>query len=220
MCFSVMIQAQAPLPEFLNEIQIPPIVNNLDDYHLIAVDTVHDFNPMGTDTSLNGITTFAFRDANQTDTTKLNTILGPTLIWRYKNQLTPAVTNMLPFDETTCHWHRAHVPQYVDGGPYQRINPGNTWRPEFRVLDKSATMWYHPHAMDLIYKHVQMGMSGMIIVEDPEDDLEDDLLAAIHDTLPTIYGVNDFPLIFQTKFFITLDDKKQIQSDFPPGDKI
>ncbi|MFT6783999.1 MAG: FtsP/CotA-like multicopper oxidase with cupredoxin domain, partial [Saprospiraceae bacterium] len=195
----IAAQAPAPAPKFLNEIQIPLLITNPDSYDLDVIQTTHDFNPHDASDPLNGVTTFAFEDFNNPGTTS---ILGPTLIWGYKHMLTPTVLNVLD-EVTTCHWHGAHVPQYADGGPYQIIEPNVLWDPEFQVLDKSATMWYHPHAMDLTYKHVQMGLSGIIIVEDPQDgvDTDDEILNFIHDILPTDYAVNDFPLIFQTKKF-------------------
>jgi suppressor of ftsI len=186
------LQAQ----EFVNDLLIPPRIND-DNYHLNVIETQHNFNPNGSDTLNTMVRTFAFEDANNPGTT---TILGPTLTWGYLKDLTPTVTNKLA-EVTTCHWHGAHVPQFADGGPHQRIQPGETWNPFFKVLDKSATMWYHPHAMGLTYKHVQMGLSGMIIVEDPADGQDDPILSQIHRFMPVDYGVNDFPLIFQTKKF-------------------
>lgn len=182
--------------EFVNSIFIPPIIESTDTtYHLNVIETQHNFNPNGTDSLNTLIKTFAFENAKDTGTT---TILGPTIAWQFGKQLSPQVTNNLT-EVTTGHWHGAHVPQEADGGPHQRIQPGTTWMPQFEVMDKSATMWYHPHAMDLTYKHVQMGLSGMIYVEDPLG--ADDILEAIHRILPVSYGVNDFPLIFQTKKF-------------------
>lgn len=144
------LQAQ----EFVNPLLIPPIIND-DNYHLNVIETEHNFNPNGSD-SLNAmVKTFAFEDANNPGTT---TILGPTLTWGYLNDLTPTVTNNLS-EVTTCHWHGAHVPQFADGSPHQRIQPGDTWNPFFKALDKSATMWYHPHAMGLTYRHVQIDVN-------------------------------------------------------------
>ena len=137
--------------EFVNPILIPPIIND-DNYHLNVIETEHNFNPNGSDSLNTMVKTFAFEDANNPGTTS---ILGPTLTWNYLNDLTPTVTNNLT-EVTTCHWHGAHVPQFADGGPHQRIQPGDTWNPFFKVLDKPASMWYHPHAMDLTYRHVQM----------------------------------------------------------------
>ncbi|MEL6356691.1 MAG: multicopper oxidase domain-containing protein [Bacteroidota bacterium] len=200
--------------EFVNPIIIPPLIESDDTaYHLIAVETFHNFNPMGTDSLNTLVPAFAFVDA---DNPTANTILGPTIQWDYLSNLTPRVTNGLS-ETTTCHWHGAHVPQYADGGPHQRIQPGEDWNIEFPVLDKSATMWYHPHAMDLTYRHVQMGMSGMIYVEDPVDDPQ---LSFVHMILPTEYGVDDIPLIVQTKQFIENDlGELQINASFPPGYK-
>ena len=219
LCFSAFSQAQAPEPKFVNNLNpaIPPLIvyNNQGNYDLDAIQTTHDFNPATPNDPLNGVTTFCFEDFNNPGTT---TILGPTINWQYKAQLKPTVLNRLS-EVTTCHWHGAHVPNTADGGPYQMIEPDELWEPEFQVLDKSATMWYHPHAMDLTYKHVQMGMSGMIYVEDPTDDPsdpDDDLLVAIHDILPHDYNVNDFPLVFQTKQFVldTTTNRMEINNGF------
>lgn len=190
---SISLNAQ----EFLNEIEIPPLIPSTEtDYHLNVIETQHNFSPNGTDSLNTMVNTFAFEDANNPGTT---TILGPTISWQFGNQMAPLVTNNLN-EVTTCHWHGAHVPQSADGGPHQRIQPGDTWPPLFEVKDKSATMWYHPHAMDLTYKHVQMGLSGMIYVEDPIG--ADPILEDIHDIIPHEYGVDDIPLIFQTKQFM------------------
>ena len=202
-CFFLLLLVcpLAQAQEFVNEIIIPPIITT-DNYHLDVIETQHNFNPNGTDSLNTMVKTFAFEDVNNPGTT---TILGPTLRWSYLHDLTPSVTNQLS-EVTTSHWHGAHVPQFADGGPHQRIQPGNTWEPFFKVLDKSATMWYHPHAMGLTYRHVQMGLSGMIIVEDPQDGLDDPVQSQIHSFLPVDYGVNDYPLIFQTKKFMRDDN--------------
>ncbi len=188
-----ILQAQ----EFVNPLPIPPLIESTrTDYHLNVIVTEHNFNPNGSDSLNTMIRTFAFEDAANPGTT---TILGPSIAWQFGDSLAPQVSNMLP-ERTTCHWHGAHVPAYADGGPHQIIQPGQTWAPQFEVMDESATMWYHPHAMDITYDHVQMGLSGMIYVEDPIG--KDSALTAIHDLVPHEYGINDFPLIFQTKRFI------------------
>ena len=200
--------------EFVNEIQIPPLISSTEtDYHLNVIETTHNFSPNGSDSMNTMVKTFAFEDANAPGTTS---ILGPTISWQYGKQLTPQVTNNLS-ERTTTHWHGAHVPQSADGGPHQIIEPGTTWSPTFEVLDKSATMWYHPHAMGLTYKHVQMGLSGMIYVEDPIG--EDPLLSQIHNILPTEYKVTDFPLIFQTKKFTRNSTSNEIEIQAEQGFK-
>jgi hypothetical protein len=76
--FTAFIAAQtsAPPPKFLNEIQIPPLGTNPDSYDLDVIQTIHDFNPQTDNDPLNGVTTFAFEDFNNSGTTS---ILGPTL---------------------------------------------------------------------------------------------------------------------------------------------
>ena len=116
-------------------------------------------------------------------------ILGPTLILERGEFVTLNVTNTLP-DLTTTHWHGLHVSPMNDGGPHSLIYPNTTWSPSFTVLDRASTFWYHPHGHGLTDYQVSMGAAGMIIVRDP-------LEAALE--LPRTYGVDDIPLILQTK---------------------
>ena len=124
-------------------------------------------------------------------------ILGPTLIFQQGDQVDIHVTNQLT-DSTTMHWHGMHVPAADDGGPHTVIPPNTIWNPVFTVLDKAATYWYHPHLHTKTDKHVSKGIAGMIIVKDAEE-------AALE--LPRAYGVDDFPVVIQTKDF---DDNNQI----------
>jgi FtsP/CotA-like multicopper oxidase with cupredoxin domain len=192
---------------FLNNISAQDFPNKLPIPYLIESDTIllemsehmHSFNPGDTAHYLyEPIRAFAF---NEVDAAEPMTILGPSIAWNYGASLHNEVTNNIDRVSTT-HWHGAHVPQYADGGPHQKIQVGDTWKVGFEVLDKSATMWYHPHAIDITYEQVQMGLSGMIYVEDPPDGVGDDaILTFIHSITPHDYNKDDFPLIFQTKKF-------------------
>jgi FtsP/CotA-like multicopper oxidase with cupredoxin domain len=97
-------------------------------------------------------------------------------------------------DSTTIHWHGMHVSPENDGGPHIVIPPGETWSPEIPVLDWAATYWYHPHLHMHTNDHVLKGMAGLVIVK---DDIEGAL------TLPRTYGIDDIPLVIQTKEFDT-----------------
>jgi bilirubin oxidase len=119
-------------------------------------------------------------------------LLGPTLILQQGEQVTLNVTNTLP-DLTTTHWHGLHVSAENDGGPHSLIYPNTTWSPSFTVLDRASTFWYHPHGHGLTDYQVSMGAAGMIIVRDP-------LEAALN--LPRTYGLDDIPLILQTKAIV------------------
>lgn len=121
-------------------------------------------------------------------------ILAPTLLFNKWENVTLNVTNTLN-TTTTMHWHGLHVPAMADGGPHQIINSGATWSPSFTVLNDAGTYWYHPHGMNKTDLQVTKGLAGMIIIKDSVE-------ASLN--LPRDYGVDDFPLIIQTKCFDVL----------------
>lgn len=116
-------------------------------------------------------------------------VLGPTLIMQAGQKVYMNVTNSIG-EASTVHWHGMHVEAENDGGPHTVIDPNTTWTPSFTILDKAGTYWYHPHLHEFTTKQVTQGLAGMIIVKDAEE-------AALN--LPRTYGVDDFPLIIQTK---------------------
>lgn len=118
-------------------------------------------------------------------------ILGPTLIINKGDNLNINVTNNLGV-RTTIHWHGMHVTASNDGGPHTIIEPNTTWNPQFTVMNNASTMWYHPHLDIYTDEHVSKGIAGMIIIRDTEE-------ATL--ALPRTYGVDDIPLVVQTKEF-------------------
>lgn len=174
-CYILLISfcfIQQALQAQTNNYFLPPVLNG-PVYNLTMQNGTYQFNP--------GITS---------NTKGFNgNLLGPTLILQAGQQVTMNVTNSIG-EETTVHWHGLHVAPENDGGPHTVIDPNTTWSPSFKVLDKAGTYWYHPHAHELTAKHVLQGLAGLIIVKDAEE-------AAL--TLPRTYGVDDFPLIIQTK---------------------
>ena len=138
--------------------------------------------------------TFNFFKGQKTETMGVNgNILGPTLMFNKGDFVDIRVNNQLT-ETTTIHWHGMHVSASNDGGPHTTIAPSGTWNPKFTVMDKAATYWYHPHLHENTNKHVSLGIAGFIIVRDKEE-------AALN--LPGKYGVDDFPLVIQTKDFDT-----------------
>jgi len=136
--------------------------------------------------------TVNFYPAQPTATMGANgNLLGPTLLLNQNQNVTINVNNQL-MDTTTIHWHGMHVAPENDGGPHTTIPPGTTWSPSFTVLDWASTYWYHPHLHMHTNEHVQKGIAGMVIVRDAQE-------AAI--TLPRKYGIDDFPIVIQTKSF-------------------
>jgi blue copper oxidase len=118
------------------------------------------------------------------------TYLGPTIRANTGDQVRIDVHNELD-EPTTVHWHGAHLPAEMDGGPHQMIQPGDTWSPSWRIDQNAATLWYHPHPHGETEEHVQRGLAGMFIVDDPSDPVQR--------ALPHEYGVNDIPVIVQDK---------------------
>lgn len=145
-----------------------------------------------------------FFDGQSTETIGFNgDFLGPTLIFNQGDDISISVTNQLERDETTVHWHGMHVSPEDDGGPHTVINPGTSWTPDFTVLDRATTFWYHPHLHEKTNEHVTKGAAGMIIIRS-----EDESGLA----LPRTYGEDDIPLIIQAKSF---DNQNQLD---PRGD--
>lgn len=138
--------------------------------------------------------THQFYPPTNTTTMGVNgNILAPTLILNQGDFVNFTVNNQIS-DTTTIHWHGLHVAPENDGGPHTYIVPNGTWSPSFTIMDKAATYWYHPHLHHKTNKHVSKGIAGFIIVKDADE-------SAL--TLPRTYGVDDFPLVMQTKEFDT-----------------
>ncbi len=164
----------------IHELAIPPVLSG-ENIDLVLQPGTHEF--------FEGITT---------NTLGVNgDILGPTLMLEKGQEVNINVTNNIG-ETTTIHWHGMHVSAMNDGGPHTTIEPGETWNPQFTVLDKAATYWYHPHLHMHTNDHVLQGIAGFVIVKDEEE-------AALN--LPRTYGVDDIPVVIQTK---TFDEDKQI----------
>lgn len=136
--------------------------------------------------------TMNFYPPSSTPTYGINgPFLSPTIIVNKGDMVTLNVINNLPVS-TTMHWHGLHVAPENDGGPHQSIGAGTTWSPSFEILNNAGTFWYHPHGEGKTELHVGKGLAGMFIIHDP---------AELALGLPGTYGVDDFPIIVQTKSF-------------------
>jgi len=126
--------------------------------------------------------------------------LGPTIRAARGDKVRMTVTNRLD-EPSTVHWHGMRLPAKMDGGPHQTIEPGGTWTPHWTIDQPAATSWYHPHPHGQTAKHVYRGLAGMFIIDDESSP-----------GLPSRYGVDDFPLIFQ--------DKNLAEDGSPTGDPL
>ena len=130
--------------------------------------------------------------------------LGPTIILNQGDSVQLSVYNDLD-EPTTMHWHGLHVPPKSDGSPHNVIPAHTLWSPGIKVLDQASTYWYHPHLHGKTAEQVTKGVAGMIIVRDQVE-------SALN--LPRNYGVDDFPVVIQSRAFdsnrqfvvITADD--------------
>jgi FtsP/CotA-like multicopper oxidase with cupredoxin domain len=121
--------------------------------------------------------------------------LGPTLIFQQGQEMNITVHNQIN-DTTTVHWHGIHLPARWDGGPHTLIMSGETWSPQFTVLDKAATYWYHPHLHQKTALQAIKGAAGLIIVRDQQE-------ATLN--LPRKYGMDDIPVIVQSQQYDSLN---------------
>lgn len=137
-----------------------------------------------------------FYTSNPTPTFGINgSFLSPTIIVNKGDIVTLNVINTLTVP-TTMHWHGLHVAPENDGGPHQIIPAGTTWSPSFEILNSAGTFWYHPHGEGKTELHVGKGLAGMFIIHDA---------AEMALNLPETYGIDDIPLITQTKAFDVLN---------------
>ena len=157
-----------------NNLYIPPAIED-SIFNLTLIDTTHQF----------------FNTINTNSYGVNGSILAPTLIINKGDSIQFNVTNKIN-DTTTMHWHGLHVSPKNDGGPHSLILMNETWSPSFKIRDDAATYWYHPHLHRRTNNHVMKGLAGIIIVKDENE---------ANLNLPRTYGVDDFPLILQTKAF-------------------
>ena len=115
--------------------------------------------------------------------------LAPTLRVRRGEQVQFNVHNGLS-EETSLHWHGMRVPGEMDGGPHQKILPGETWQASYPIIQPASTNWYHPHVHETTARQVYSGLAGMLIVDDDEAEALG---------LPNTYDVDDFPIIVQDR---------------------
>ncbi|PID03727.1 copper oxidase [Sporosarcina sp. P2] len=123
--------------------------------------------------------------------------LGPMLRFEKGDKVKIRTINELD-EETTFHWHGLEVSADADGGPHDVVKPGEEKVIEFEVTQEASTLWFHPHPEGKTAEQVYNGLAGLIYIEDENSKSLG---------LPTDYGNNDFPLIFQDRIF---DDKKQL----------
>lgn len=96
-------------------------------------------------------------------------ILGPTLQFAKGQSITINVQNQLS-DVSNVHWHGLSVPSTMDGQPHQLIQSGSFFPYAYTVNQRAGLCWYHPHPHGDTARQVMMGLAGLIIVNDDEEN--------------------------------------------------
>ncbi|MEM9764486.1 MAG: multicopper oxidase domain-containing protein, partial [Pseudomonadota bacterium] len=84
---------------------------------------------------------------------------------------------------TSIHWHGVSVPYAMDGAGWmvEPVAPGEPFQYTFTV-EQAGTFWYHPH-FDTA-RSVDLGLYGVIVVEDPDEPtLEEELVVVLDSVL-------------------------------------
>lgn len=115
--------------------------------------------------------------------------VGPVIRVRTGDRLTVEFTNNLP-EETTIHWHGLDVPAVMDGHPHHAVPAGGSRTITFPIINRAGTYWFHPHPHMRTGAQVTMGLAGMVIVSDPQEQ-----------ALGLPDGEFDVPLVIQDRRF-------------------
>ncbi|MCM2473924.1 multicopper oxidase family protein [Rhizobium sp. CG5] len=94
--------------------------------------------------------------------------MPPTLRMTRGEAFALTFTNRLD-EPTTVHWHGLRIPNGMDGVPFLTqpyIYTGDSFDYGFTPPD-AGTFWYHPHCNTL--EQMGRGLTGLLIVEDPND---------------------------------------------------
>jgi FtsP/CotA-like multicopper oxidase with cupredoxin domain len=118
--------------------------------------------------------------------------LGPIIRARTGQKLRVTFENALPdaSQSSIIHWHGLHTPAAVDGHTSSVVKPGERYVYEFTVTDRAGTYWFHPHPHSTIGRQVIMGLAGLFLVSDVEEDAAG---------LPS--GAQDIPVVIQDRGF-------------------
>ena len=128
------------------------------------------------------LTSYAFdRAATQGLVSLLDNAPPPVIRLRQNQPAVIDLTNGLD-DYTTMHWHGVRLPNAMDGVPYLTQFPiakDETFRYAYTPPD-AGTFWYHPHCMTM--KQMAHGLTGILVVEEPDDvGFDEDLALNLKD---------------------------------------
>ena len=106
---------------------------------------------------------------------------GRTVVVRHANRLSTP---------TVVHLHGGVTPPDSDGFPMDHNMPGESRTYTYPNAQRAATLWYHDHAMDHTGRNIYMGLAGLYLIEDDEEQ-----------ALGLPDGDEDVPLLIQDRLF-------------------
>jgi FtsP/CotA-like multicopper oxidase with cupredoxin domain len=136
-------------------------------------------------------------------------VVNPLLRVRTGDVLDVTLANRLG-EDTTIHWHGLLVDEKNDGSGMSPVRHGEDYVYRFRVLNRAGTYWYHPHPHDRTGAQIHLGMAGLLLVEDAEED-------ALRRELGLEPGRNEIPLLIQDK---QVDARNRIRYEMGEDDWI
>jgi spore coat protein A len=100
----------------------------------------------------------------------------------------PDVAGKTP--RTVVHLHGGHVPAESDGYPESTFVSGESRLYQYPNRQRAATLWYHDHALGITRYNVMLGLAGLYVIRDREEE-----------ALPLPKGKYEIPLIIQDRSF-------------------
>ena len=102
----------------------------------------------------------------------------------------------IPEVRSVVHLHGGHVASESDGNPESWVVPGQQQHTVYPNNQPAATLWYHDHSMGVTRLNALMGLAGIYLLHDPDED-----------SLRLPSGKQDVPLILQDRI---LDARGQL----------
>ena len=130
---------------------------------------------------------------------------GDTTVWAYNGQVPGpliqvpkgalvrvVLTNDMPEDETTIHWHGLRIDDEMDGVPaiQDPVQPGESFTYEFSPPD-TGSFWYHPHVR--ANEQIEHGLQGPLVVHEASPVAVDTERAFVMDDVALRSGGTFYP---------------------------
>ncbi|NEW84711.1 MAG: multicopper oxidase domain-containing protein [Mariniphaga sp.] len=114
-------------------------------------------------------------------------ILGPSIVVNSGENININFQNSLA-ENSNIHWHGLITPAGMDGHPEDVALPGDSFVYKFTVSQRAGMYWYHPHPDGFTAKQAYLGLAGVFLVRDAEEQ-----------TLSLPSGEMEIPLVIQDK---------------------